>query len=89
MHRRQPFPVCARPDHEMVRAGNPGYGRKHLYSESAFIETKIILFTSQSFKLKLLGLYLDTLIIGHTFGNITKALNDLTLQKGIGTKLCK
>jgi len=27
MHRRQPFPipVCARPDHEMVRAGNPGY----------------------------------------------------------------
>jgi len=33
-------------------------------------------FTSQSIKLKLLGLYLDTLIIGHTLCNIISAPNE-------------
>jgi len=31
----------------------------------------------------MLGLYLDTLIIGHTFCSMLSILNELTLQKGI------
>jgi len=34
----------------------------------------------------MLGLYLNTLKIGHTFGRVISILNELTLQKGI-TKL--
>jgi len=76
---------CAVAAQEGQRPSVPMLVRKHGGKNTRILDDMHICFPLWLWTLKMLGLYLDTLTIGHTSCNMISMLNKLTLQKELQT----